>query len=116
MLAAFAADTPARYHEAMTAAEASGDAVGKAEAALLLHLRYGPDPVLAGQAASLLQPYAEDTEPQVRRVLGLAALAGGDTAAAATDLAGDEPRTRLYRGLPRSRRTSGTRPSPTRRR
>jgi len=95
------ADTPKAYREALELAgpTASGDPVGAAEAALLLHLRYGPDNVLSGQAAALLKPYAQNTEPFVRRVLALQSMSRSALPAAEQALTGDDERTRLYRGM-----------------
>jgi tetratricopeptide (TPR) repeat protein len=93
-----AADTPASYVAAIAAAEKTGDLVGQAEAALCMHLRYGPDALRQGQATTWLQPYATQTEPFVRRVVGLAQLGAGGLAAAEAALVDDTPRTRLYRG------------------
>jgi len=92
-----AADTPAGYQRAMAIAEQAGDKVGQAEAALLLHLRYGPDEVLFGQARGLLEPYAANTEPFVTRVQALLSLAVGDAAGAKAKLGDDGGRTALYR-------------------
>ena len=98
-LAALATDTPGGYTQAIEEGQSAGDPVAEAEASLLLHLRYGPDPVSAGKGSALLQPYAGHEEPHVRRVLGLDALARNKLDEAETLLAGDESRTRLYRGL-----------------
>ncbi len=103
VLAKLATDTPAAYHQAFEASQAAGDRVGQAEAALLLHLRYGPDPVLLGQAQSLLAPFEARSEPFVQRVVGLEALVRGDLAKAEQALAGDDARARLYRGWLRLR-------------
>ncbi len=98
VLTALAQDTPGGYITALGLAERNGDAVGQAESALLLHLRYGPDQVRVGQAAALLPPFAGNTEPFVKRVTGLLALSKRELGAAETMLVGDDPRTRLYRG------------------
>lgn len=98
VLAKLAAHTPEGYLEAITAAQAAGDAVGAAEAALLLALGYGPNPARVTEASTGLEPYARETAGFVARVVGLAALVAGDHAAAEAALTGDEPRTRLYRG------------------
>lgn len=90
-------DSPAGYQQAMALSEQAEDRVGQAEAALLMHLRYGPDGVLAGQAQGLLEPYGDRQEPFVRRVFGLGDLAAGNLDAAAEKLEGDDPRSRLYR-------------------
>lgn len=93
-----ASDTPTSYVAAIAAAEKAGDPVGQAEAALCMHLRYGPDALRQGQATTWLQPYATQTEPFVRRVVGLAQLGAGALAPAEAALTDDTPRTRLYRG------------------
>ncbi len=98
VLAKLDEDTPAAFVQVVeTLAQ---DPVGKAEAALLLHLRYGPDPERLARALEWLTPYAANQEPHVRRVLGLAALAQGLTqGSTAPQLAaafGDDPRARLY--------------------
>ena len=98
VLALLAADTPASYATAVTTAEAAGDAAGAAEAALLLHFRYGPDPDMAAKAAKMIERYKAQADPFVQRVLGLAALAGGQLDTAEAALAGEDVRTRLYRG------------------
>ncbi len=98
MLAAMAQHTPTAYLGVRTTATTAGDPVAGAEAALLLHFHYGPNPPLVSEASAALQPYASATEPFVRRVVGLAALAAGTLEAADEALVGDGPRTRLYRG------------------
>ncbi len=98
VLAAFAKHTPKAYVEAIALAEAAGDRVGQAEAALRLHMRYGPDAVRRGQAETWLESHAAQTEPFVQRVVGLSALARGDLAKAEPLLVDDAPATRLYRG------------------
>ena len=98
VLALLANDTPASYLAAIAAAEKAGDPVGQAEASLGLQLRYGPDSVRQGQAAAWLQPFAAQTEPFVRRAVGLSLLVTGALAEAEAALADDGPRTRLYRG------------------
>jgi tetratricopeptide (TPR) repeat protein len=97
VLAAFAKHTPKGYVEAIALAETAGDRVGQAEAALRLHLRYGPDAIRRGQAETWLEGVSGQ-EPFVQRVLGLSALGRGDLAKAEAALVGDEPNTRLYRG------------------
>jgi tetratricopeptide (TPR) repeat protein len=98
VLAELGKDRPSSYRAAIAAAAKAGDVVGEAEATILLHYRYGPDPELAKRAAALVQPIAGSEEPFVKRVVALAALAAGDTTTADTHLVGDDPRTRLYRG------------------
>jgi tetratricopeptide (TPR) repeat protein len=98
VLATLARHTPAAYLEAMAASHAAGDAVGAAEAALLLALHYGPSPARATEAAALLEPHARQDAVFVTRVVGLSALVAGDHAAAEAGLAGDDPRAQLYRG------------------
>ncbi len=99
VLALLDADTPTSYDAAAKRCEAAEDAVGRAEAALLTHLRYGPDAVSLGQAVGLLKPYADATEPHVLRVHGLAALAHQDLERAEKLLASDGDRVQLYRGM-----------------
>ncbi|RMH00611.1 MAG: tetratricopeptide repeat protein [Deltaproteobacteria bacterium] len=101
VLALLAQDRPPALREAIEAARAQGDLVGAAEAALWLHLRYGPDPVLLGQANEWLSSYQGNTEPFVTRVLALAAWAAGDLEGAFAKLASDGPRVDLYRGYVR---------------
>ncbi|MFO0635739.1 MAG: tetratricopeptide repeat protein [Nannocystaceae bacterium] len=103
VLAQLALDTPAGYLAAIDAAEATGDRVGQAEAALMLHLRYGPDAVRAGQAGGWLEPYAKQKDPFVTRVLGLASLAAGAIDRANADCAGEGPRSQLCRAMIRLR-------------
>jgi len=98
VLIKLAADTAKSYQQAVQMTEATSDTVGQAEALLLMHLRYGPDPVLVGQAQALLEPHAAQPDEFVQRVVGLAALASNDLEAAETALVGDSPRMRLYRG------------------
>lgn len=97
-LAKMALDTPTGYREAIASAEQAADAAGAAEAALLLHFRYGPNIEVAGNGAKLIEPYAAQKDAFVQRVLGLAAIAGGQLDKAEAALVGDDPRTRLYRG------------------
>ncbi len=99
VLGQLALDTPAGYAAAIDAAAATGDPVGQAEAALLLHLRFGPDPLRSGQASGWLEPYAKQGEPFVQRVLGLAALAAGALPQAESACADDGPRTRVCRAM-----------------
>jgi tetratricopeptide (TPR) repeat protein len=98
VVAAFAKHTPKAYVEAIALAEAAGDRVGQAEAALRLHMRYGPDAVRRGQAETWLEQHTAQADPHVQRVVGLSALARGDLAKAEPLLVGDDPATRLYRG------------------
>ncbi len=98
VLATMAKHTPAAYVEAMAAATEAGDAVGAAECALLLHYHFGPNPTSANEALATLQSYAGNTAGFVQRVVGLGAIAAEDFDGAQKALAGDEPRTRLYRG------------------
>lgn len=97
VLAKLDEDTPAAYQQAMAISEQANDKVGQAEAALLMHLRYGPDEVRAGQAGALLEPYADKQEPFVRRVFGLGDLVRGNLEGAAEKLQGEDHRSRLYR-------------------
>ncbi|MCH9680823.1 MAG: hypothetical protein K0V04_05260, partial [Deltaproteobacteria bacterium] len=96
--AALAQHTPAAYLEVLANATKAGDGLAAAEAALLLDLHFGPNPLRVDEARVALQPYASSAEHFVRRVLGLVALANGQLDAADKALVGDEPRTRLYRG------------------
>lgn len=95
VLAKFDQDTPAAYVQAYELSE--GDALGRAEAALLLHLRYGPDPARLAEAAGALASYQDRPEPFVQRVIGLALLANGRPDDALAKLGGDGPRSALYR-------------------
>jgi tetratricopeptide (TPR) repeat protein len=95
VLAKFDQDTPAAYVQAYELSE--GDPLGRAEAALLLHLRYGPDPVRLSEAATVLAGYQDRPEPFVQRVIGLALLANGRPDEALSKFAGDGPRMALYR-------------------
>ncbi|PRQ08221.1 tetratricopeptide repeat protein [Enhygromyxa salina] len=94
VLAKFDQDTPASYVQAYELSE--NDPVGRAEAALLLHYRYGPDPARLAEAGQLLAPFQTRPEPFVRRVVGLTLLVNGkrDEALALLDDTG--PRTALY--------------------
>lgn len=98
VLAKLALHTPAAYLEAIAASQAAGDAVGAAEASLLLALHYGPNPARPAEAAATLKAHASETAGFVTRVVGLSALVAGDHAAAEAALTGDDPRARLYRG------------------
>jgi tetratricopeptide (TPR) repeat protein len=95
VLAKFDQDTPAAYVQAYELSE--GDPLGRAEAALLLHLRYGPDPARLSEAATVLAGYQDRPEPFVQRVIGLALLANGRPDDALGKFAGDGPRMALYR-------------------
>ncbi|PRP90611.1 tetratricopeptide repeat protein [Enhygromyxa salina] len=97
VLAKFDEDTPASYVQAYERAKANADSIGQAEAALLIHHRYGPDPARLAEAGQLLAVLVGGEEPFVRRVIGLALLASGKTDEALAKLAGDDPRTSLYR-------------------
>lgn len=94
------ADRVPDYLSALVEAEAHGDRLGRAEAALLLHLRYGPDPVRRS-AAAVWRKQAAPGDPRTDRVAALAALADGELAVAERLLAGhdDDPRALLYRAL-----------------
>ena len=96
------ADTPTSYHAALIACEDAGDRLCAAEAALLLDLRYGPDPVRASVAQTLADGAGDDDTG--RRLRGLARLTRGDLDGAAALLTGDDPRSALYRGLLAERR------------
>ena len=98
VLALLAEDRPPALREAAETAKAEADLVGAAEASLLLHLRYGPDTVLLGQATSWLSSYENSNEAHVARVLALGTWAQGDPAAAAAKLPAEGPRVDLYRG------------------
>lgn len=94
------ADTVEGYLAALALAEQRGDAQGRAEAALRIDLRYGPDPVRAAQAAALLDAAATHGDPRTDRVRALAALSRGELAAAGELLArAADPWVDLYRGL-----------------
>ena len=93
------ADRVPDYLAALVEAEAQGDRLGRAEAALLMHLRYGPDPVRRS-AAAVWRTQAAPDDPRTNRVAGLAALADGEWAEAERLLAGEhDARARLYRAL-----------------
>jgi len=99
VLALLDKDTPAGYADAAKAAEADGDLVGKAEALLLLHLRYGPDLESAKAGAAAFEPYAKDEAPHVKRIQGLIAIINKKFEPAAAALAGDGPRLAAYRAM-----------------
>lgn len=98
VVAKFDEDSPQGYQQAMVMAESVGDKVGQAEAALLLHYRYGPDGVIAGQASALLTPYADRSETHVTRVNALAMIIAGQPEAALEKLTGTDPQSTLYKG------------------
>jgi len=92
-------DRAGEYLAALAEAEAVGDPLGRAEAALCMHLRYGPD-LVRRSAAAVWRRQAASEDPRAQRVAGLAALAEGDVEAAERLLAeGDDARTHLYRAL-----------------
>jgi tetratricopeptide (TPR) repeat protein len=95
ILAKFDEDTPAGYVQALEGL--AQDPIARAEAALLLHLRYGPDPVRLAQAGKLLEGHVDDPAPHVRRVLGLALLQTPERAQEALTWFADDPRSQLYR-------------------
>ncbi len=96
-------DRTADYLKALAEAEAHHDVLGQAEAALCMHLRYGPDPVRSA-AAEVWRAQADPADPRAPRVAGLSALAHGNLAEAERLLVGDDQRTRLYRALTAQRR------------
>lgn len=102
--AAFAAhldtDSVEGYLGALALAEQQGDDLDRAEAALRIDLRYGPDPVRAAQAAAWLDRAAIRDKARADRVRALAALTRGDLAAAAERLErAADPWADLYRGF-----------------
>lgn len=99
VLALLDQDTPSGYVQAAAAAQKDGDAVGQAEALLLLHLRYGPDLESAKTGAAAFEPFVKGEEPYVKRVLGLISIINGQYEPAAVALAGDTPRLSAYRAL-----------------
>lgn len=93
-------DSMESYLAAMAVAEQTEDPLGRAEAALRIHLRYGPDPVRAAQAKSWLSANYPRDDLRAARIRALAAIADGDPALAQRLLAtGAEPGVALYRGL-----------------
>ncbi|MCA9699448.1 MAG: tetratricopeptide repeat protein, partial [Myxococcales bacterium] len=76
---------------------AGEDPLAKAETALLLHLRYGPDPERLQLAQKLLEPFSQPSESHVARVIGLALYADGKLDPAASKLVADDARSQLYR-------------------
>lgn len=99
VLALLDEDTPSGYVGAAKAAEEEGDMLGKAEALLLLHLRYGPDMESAKAGAEAYQPFAKNEAPFVKRVGGLIAIINGQFEPATAALAGDDPRLAAYRAI-----------------
>ncbi len=95
ILAKFDEDSPSGYVQVLDGL--ATDPVAQAEAALLLHLRYGPDPVRLAQAGKLLDAYAENPAPHVRRVLGLALLTQPARSTEALTWFASDPRSQLYR-------------------
>ncbi len=92
-------DRAGEYLAALAEAEAVGDPLGRAEAALCMHLRYGPD-LVRRSAAAVWRRQAGSGDPRAQRVAGLAALSEGDVELAERLLAdGDDARTHLYRAL-----------------
>ncbi|MEX1364007.1 MAG: tetratricopeptide repeat protein, partial [Nannocystaceae bacterium] len=98
VLAILAKHTPQAYLEARAKATEAGDVIGAAEAALLLHFYYGPNPAMLAEAGKDLQPHVGNEAPFVQRVVGLASLAADNLDGADKALTGDDERTRLYRG------------------
>ena len=94
------ADRAPDYLAALADAEAEGDPLGRAEAALCMHLRYGPD-LVRRSAAEVWRTQAAGGDPREGRVAGLAALARGEVEEAERLLggAGDDARVHLYRAL-----------------
>jgi tetratricopeptide (TPR) repeat protein len=100
LAALFDDDTMDGYLGAMAVAEQTEDPLGRAEAALRIHLRYGPDPVRESQAKTWLAATVQRESFRAERIRGLAAIADGDPATAQGLLAvGAEPGVTLYRGL-----------------
>lgn len=97
LLAKFDLDTPAAYVQVLTLAADAGDAMAQAEAALLLHYRFGPDPERLALAGQLLSGFEGATQPFVRRVVGLGLLAAGNRDQALAHFDAEEPRSQLYR-------------------
>ncbi len=93
------ADRVSEYRAALGEAEAHGDTLGRAEAALCIHMRYGPD-LIRRSAAAVWRKQAGAADPRADRVAGLALLAVGAVAAAEALLASeDDARSVLYRAL-----------------
>ncbi|WAS93986.1 tetratricopeptide repeat protein [Nannocystis punicea] len=100
LAALFDDDTMDGYLAAMAVAEQTEDPLGRAEAALRIHLRYGPDPVRESQAKTWLAATVQRENFRAERIRGLAAIADGEPATAQGLLAvGAEPGVTLYRGL-----------------
>jgi len=100
LAALFDDDTIDGYLAALTVAEQTDDPLGRAEAALRIHVRYGPDPVRASQADVWLAATAGRESYRAERIRALAAIAGDDQAKARNLLAAAaEPGVALYRGL-----------------
>ncbi|HVI03903.1 MAG TPA: tetratricopeptide repeat protein, partial [Enhygromyxa sp.] len=97
LLARLDLDTPAAYVQVLTLAADAGDAVAEAEAALLLHFRFGPDPERLARAGQLLAGREGATQPFVRRVIGLGLLAADRHEDALAYFDAEEPRSQLYR-------------------
>jgi tetratricopeptide (TPR) repeat protein len=96
----FDEDTLESYLAAMALAEQHDDPLGRAEAALRIHLRHGPDPVRQAQAEVWLARMTGRESYRAQRVRGLAAIARGEHRLAQSLLAdADEPGAALYRGL-----------------
>ncbi len=98
-------DTPDAYHQAQVICVQIGDRACEAEVSMLFDLRYGPDKVHLARARALLRDLKENapvrpSKSSSARVRALLALRGGDFAASAAALAeaGDDRRSRLYRG------------------
>lgn len=88
------------YQAALTLVEERNDMLGRAEAALRIHLRYGPDPVREHEAETWLGAVNEPDDPRALRVRALAALARGDLELAQHLLDSSAgPWSELYRGL-----------------
>jgi tetratricopeptide (TPR) repeat protein len=99
VLALLDKDTPSGYADAAKAAEEEGDLIGKAEALLLLHLRYGPDMESAKAGAKAFEPYGKNEEAYAKRVGGLIAVINKQFEPAANALAGDDARLAAYRAI-----------------
>lgn len=93
------ADTLDQYLTALALVERRGDPIDRAEAALRIHLRFGPDLVRASQAEAWLATVPRD-DRRADRVRALAAIDRGEPEAALALLATAEgPYVALYRGL-----------------
>ncbi|HGG56579.1 MAG TPA: hypothetical protein ENK31_02155, partial [Nannocystis exedens] len=100
-------DTPDTYHRAQVLCVQIGDRGCEAEASLLFDLRYGPDPVHVARAQALLRDIDKNvsvgsskSRSSRARARALLALRSGEFEASAAALAeaGDDRRSRLYRG------------------